>query len=237
MTLQTKNATITDMDEKGKGLILLADMNEVDHDGDGYEPGAFSWKQQWAPLLTAHNRVMVPFGKGRVFEQGDKALAEIHLNLNVQAGKEWHSALLFDLEVGNPVQEWSYGYDPLIFEKVMRGLKKGRILTQVDVHEISTVPRGAGKGTRTLDMKGLKAALKEGEFDGLIDGLGAMAETLQGDPGLLSATGRKQLEDIHGALGAALVKADPEADAKAQAEIERLYANHLTRDARRRVEA
>jgi hypothetical protein len=236
--MQTKNLSITAMDDAGKGLAIIADMTAVDHDGDGYQPGAFSWKgDQWCPLLTAHDRWAMPFGMARVYEEGGKAYAELHLNLETQAGREWHAALKFDLANGNPVQEWSYGFEVMEAEDKLNHRDWKRTLIKVDVHEVSTVVRGAGAGTRTIAMKGLKAALKEGEFDGLIDGLGAMAETLQGDPGLLSATGRKQLEDIHGALGAALVKADPEAEAKAQAEIERIFANHLTRDARRRVGA
>jgi hypothetical protein len=239
--MQTKNLTITEMDEAGKGLAVIADLTTIDSDGDGYEPGAFSWKgDQWCQLLTAHNQNMIPFGKARVYEEGGKAYAELNLNLGTQAGRDWHSALLFDLKTGNPVQEWSYGYQALDFQKVMRGLKGGRVLKQVDVFEVSAVVRGAGAGTGTISMKGLKAALKAGEFDELIGGLSVMAETLGGDPGVLSATGRKQLEDIHAALGKALVSSDPEAEAKgaaqieteakAQAEIEAIYVNMLTRE-------
>lgn len=232
--MATKNLTVTEMDEAGKGLALIADLDEVDHDGDGYKAGAFNWKDQWAPLLTAHNMGSMPFGKARIFEHEGKAFAELHLNLDTQAGKDWHSALRFDLKTGKAVQEWSYGYTALEADPVMRGLQKGRVLKKIDVQEVSTVVRGAGQGTRTIDMKGLKAALKEGEFDGLIESLATMAETLRGDPGLLSATGRKQLGEIHAALGEALV--DPaEVEAKHQAELENLVAHNLTRDARQRL--
>lgn len=240
--MQTKNLTITQIDEAGKGLAVIADMNAVDHDGDGYVPGAFSWKgDQWCPLLTAHDRWSMPFGKARVYEEGGKAYAELHLNLETQAGRDWHAALKFDLANGKAVQEYSYGFEVIEAEDRINDQKWKRTLKRVDVHEVSTVVRGAGAGTGTISMKGLKAALKAGEFDQLIGHLGTMAETLQRDPGLLSATGRKQLEVIHGALGAALLDGqpeltrDPEAEAKAQAEIEALFIDSLTRDARRRV--
>jgi len=235
--MQTKNLTVTDMDDAGKGLAVLADMSAVDHDGDGYEAGAFAWKgDQWCPLLTAHDRWAMPFGKARVYEEGDKAYAELHLNLETQTGREWHSALKFDLARGQSVQEWSYGYEVIEAEDQIGDGQWKRKLKKVNVYEVSTVVRGAGSGTRTIAMKNLKAALKEGEFDALIGGLGEMAGALEANPGLLSATGRKQLGEIHAALGKALV--DPaEAEAKARAAIESEIARNLTRNARRRVGA
>lgn len=232
--MQTKNMTVKEMGEKGIGLALIAQLSAVDHDGDTYEKGAFSWKEQWCPLLTAHDRWTMPFGKARVYEEGDFAYAELHLNLETQAGKDWHSALRFDLEKGQSVQEWSYGYDTLDADFQIRGDSRVRILKKQDVHEVSTVVRGAGRGTRTVEMKGLKAALKEGNFDALLGDLGTIASTLRADPTLLSATGRKQLSEIHAALGAALVDPD-EAEAKARDAIVAGLAHHLTRDARRRA--
>lgn len=234
--MQTKMMTVKEMDDSGKGLALIANLSAIDHDGDTYQPGAFAWKEQWAPLLTAHDRWVMPFGKTRVFEQGDAAYAELHLNLETQAGKDWHAALKFDLATGKAVQEWSFGYEVLDADFQIRGDDRVRVLKRLDVHEVSTVVRGAGLGTGTLSMKARNAALKEGRFAGLIGELGVMAEVLQGDPALLSATGRKQLAEIHGALGAALV--DPaELEAEAKAALEQGLAYHLTRDARRHVKS
>lgn len=231
--MQTKNLTVTDMEDSGKGLALIADLSAVDSDGDSYEKGAFAWKEQWCPILPAHNPSAMPFGKGRVYEEGDKAFAELQINLDTQVGKDWHAALKFDLANGPAVQEWSYGYNALDFEKVFRQLQEGRVLKRLDVFEVSTVVRGAGSGTQTISMKGLKAALKEGEFTDLIAGLGNMVDLIDGDPGKLSATGIKQLGEIHESLGAVLMAArrDPEAEAKAAAEIERLAANIIAGDA------
>lgn len=230
----TKSLTVKEMDESGKGLALIARMTEVDHDGDTYLPGAFSWKEQWCLLLTGHDRWSMPFGKARVFEQGDAAYADLHLNLDTQTGKEWHAALRFDLATGKSVQEWSYGYDVIDADYQIRGDKRVRALKQLDVHEVSTVVRGAGRGTGTISMKNLKAALKQGNFEDIVTGLGAMADVLNGDPSLLSATGRKQLGEIHASLGRAL--ADPgEHEAKARELVGQEMARHLTRDARLRI--
>jgi hypothetical protein len=238
--MQTKNLTVTEMGETGKGLAILARLSEVDHDGDTYAKGAFSWKgdgEQWCPLIHHHDRYQMPFGKARVYEDGDIAYAELHLNLETRAGADWHKALLFDLSTGKSVQEYSYGFEVLDVDFAQDN--RARVLKKLDVHEVSTVVRGAGRGTGTLSMK----ALKEAAFAPLIAGLGELAEALGGDPQSLTATGRKQLEEIHATLGKALVSptaslleagdpGDPEAEAKAIAAIENEMARHLTRDAR-----
>lgn len=237
--MQTKNMTITEMDDKGTALALLADMSKVDHGQDGYEKGAFSWQgDQHVPVICNHNQNVMPFAKARVFEEGDLALADIKYNLETQAGREWYASAKFDMDQGNPAQEWSYGYKALQYKTVFRQGIKGRLLKQIDVFEVSPVIRGMALVSGTIDVKSLKAALKEGEFKSIIEQLGTMAGVLQADPAKLSATGLKQLEEIHGSLGAALALAqlDPEAEAKAQAELERLAANFIARDAIRDAE-
>lgn len=229
----TKNMTVKEMDQAGKGLAILARLSEVDHDGDTYAPGAFSWKdggEQWCLLIHHHDRYQMPFGKARIYEDGDIAYAELHLNLETQVGKDWHKALLFDLSTGKSVQEYSYGFDVIDADFQVRGEDRVRVLKRLDVHEVSTVIRGAGRGTRTLTMK----ALKDAAFAPLIAGLGELAEALGGDPQSLTATGRKQLEEIHAALGKAL--ADPiqtEPHAKDLNEvINGELVKHLTRETR-----
>jgi HK97 family phage prohead protease len=232
--MQTKMMTVTEMGEAGKGLAILARLSEVDHDGDTYAPGAFSWKEggeQWCPLIHHHDRYQMPYGKARVYEEGDIAYAELHLNLEAQVGRDWHAALLFDLAKGKPVQEYSYGFDVIDADFQVRGDNRVRILKQLDVHETSTVIRGAGRGTRTLSMK----ELKETAFAPLIGSLGELATALAGDPQALTATGRKQLEQIHVAIGEALNPADPDAEEKAIEAIRNEIARHETRDARAKV--
>jgi HK97 family phage prohead protease len=240
----TKNLTVTEMGETGKGLAILARLSEVDHDGDTYAPGAFSWKdggEQWCPLIHHHDRYRMPFGKARVYEEGDIAYAELHLNLETQGGRDWHKTLLFDLAKGKPVQEYSYGFGVVESDFTQRGETRVRVLKRLDVHEVSTVIRGAGRGTGTLSMK----SLKDAGFAPLIAGLGELAEALGGDPASLSTTGRKQLEEIHIALGKALSlpnvtvpvtgDLDPDAEAKAIDAIRNQIAHHETREARIRL--
>lgn len=203
--MQTKSITIERIDEAGKGRARIAQLSAIDRDGDTYAKGAFSWKEgggQWVMMIPAHNKQAMPFGKAWLHEEGDWAVADFTLNLDTQAGKEWHAALLFDLKTGNPVQEWSYGYTTLKAGRVQRGNKSARELQQLDAFEISPVLRGAGVGTGTLGIK--SAELKEAAFAPLIGSLAELAEAVTADPAVLSETGRKQLGEIHTALGKAL---------------------------------
>lgn len=157
MKTETKSLLVEKMDEGGHGLARLATLSEIDLDGDTYDPGAFAWKDpagQWVPMLPAHDRRAMPFGKSRVYEDGGTAYAELYLNLDTVAGKEWHAALKFDLATGKPAQEWSYGFGVVDATYEQRGDDRVRRLKRLDVHEVSPVIRGAGIGTGTLSMKG-----------------------------------------------------------------------------------
>lgn len=208
-TMQIKSMTVESVDDTGKGLAKLGSLSAIDRDNDTYMPGAFSWDTQWASMLPAHNRSKMPFGKARVYEDGDTIYAEFQLNLETEAGREWHAALKFDLATGNPVQEWSYGYSTLDAEfRISAGAERVRVLKKVKVHEVSPVLRAAGLGTGTMQIK--SAALKDGRFNPLLADLAEMATVLDGDASLLSASGVKQVSDIHAALGAVLVKTHPD---------------------------
>jgi len=203
--MHTKSLTIEKMDEAGTGRARIATLSAVDHDGDTYLPGAFSWKDgghQWCSILPAHDRRATPLGKARVYEEGDAAIADLHFNLAIPEAKSWHSAIMFDLAQGASVQEYSYGFDLQDFDYQVRGDDRVRLFKRVDVHEVSPVLKGAGIGTGTLAMK--NARLKDDHFTLLIGGLGELAKQLPADPTTLSATGLKQLEEIERAIGTAL---------------------------------
>jgi hypothetical protein len=213
MMLQTKSMTIKAMDESGKGLAELATLSAVDNDGDTYDPLAFGWKpggHQWAMMMPAHDRRKMPFGKARVYEEGDTAFAELHLNLKTTAGRDWHQALLFDLETGDPVQQWSYGYNIIDMDYRVSGNSRVRVLKKLDVDEVSPVLRGAGVGTRTLSIKGAK--LRDEHLAGLITDLGAVASAVDADPTAVSATGLKQLREINEAITRVLAGDDGSGD-------------------------
>lgn len=95
-----KGMTIEKMDRGRNRPRPRAQLSAVDSDGDTYAPGAFSWKAgggQWVNMIPAHDRRAMPFGKAWLYEEGDWCMADLHLNLDTQAGKDWHATLKFDL--------------------------------------------------------------------------------------------------------------------------------------------
>lgn len=191
MKTEIKNLTIKKMDEEGHGLAKIATLSAIDHDGDTYDRGAFAWKeggQQWVSILPAHNRTAMPLGKARIYEEGDAALAELHLNLKSEAGREWHAALKFDLEKGNAVQEWSYGFGVVDAAHEQRGDDRIRRLKRLDVHEVSPVVRGAGVGTGTLSLKSHGSFAEQ--IDAAIEAIDDIVERAGGVKALREADGR-----------------------------------------------
>lgn len=240
--MKTKTLVIEQMDDAGKGLARIGTMSAIDNDGDTYRKGAFSWTpegHQWAQIVPAHDWSAMPFGKARVYESEDTIYAELHLNLETQAGREWHAALKFDLATGNPIQEWSYGYDTLNAEYEMRGASRVRALMKLQVHEVSPVLKGAGIGTGTVSIKG--AALKPGQFGDLIAGLQDMTIALDSKPEMLSATGIKQLGDVQASLSKAIIAAtksannDTALDTLSDVATDTIVADHLRHLARRHL--
>lgn len=157
---QFKAATLKQIDERGHGRAVFATLNVVDKDGDVTEPGAFG--EQEVFVLPTHNWGSVPLGKGRISEEGDQAVVDFQLNLDTEAGREWHQALKFDMANGTPLQEWSYGFTIKESEQETRDGESVRVLKAMDVHEVSPVIVGAGEGTRTLAVKhgGTKTAVR-----------------------------------------------------------------------------
>lgn len=152
----TKNITIASssikaISEKGEFEAVIATLGSVDSDGDIIAPGAFG--NASVSIVPAHNHGSVPLGKAKMEDRSNEAIAVGQFNLDIQPGKEWHSALKFDLENGEAVQEWSFGFRVLDAEDEVRDGKTIRILKRMDVMEISPVLRGAGVNTRTLDVK------------------------------------------------------------------------------------
>ena len=152
MTKSFKRAQIKQLEDTGEGRAVFATLNVKDKDGDITEPGAFG--NQSVLVLPTHNWGSVPLGKGMTREEGDQAIVDFKLNLETQAGRDWHAALKFDLEQGEePVTEWSYGFSIVDSEQEVRDGEQVRILKRLDVHEVSPVVIGAGEGTGTVAVK------------------------------------------------------------------------------------
>lgn len=154
-TKTIRGAMLKALDDAGHGVARIAILSAIDSDGDTYSAGAFG--EQWSMIQPAHDWGSVPLGKARVHEDGDEALAELHFNLDIEAGRDWHAALKFDLDGccdgAKSIQEWSYGFSILDSAQETREGERVRVLKRLDVVEVSPVLRGAGIGTATLALK------------------------------------------------------------------------------------
>lgn len=146
-----KTFTVKEVSDKGEFEAIIATLGVIDHDGDIIMPGAFG--KQHVSILPAHDRRSASLGKAILTEEGDKAIARGKFNLDTQAGREMHSALMFDLKEGEPIQEWSFGFHiDESGEETVDGVVV-RMLKKLAVHEVSPVLKGAGIGTGTLSAK------------------------------------------------------------------------------------
>lgn len=150
--------------DKGEGSAVIAMLNVKDLDGDVTLPGAFG--EQHVNLIAAHNYQMPRIGKAVIKEQDDMAIGEFIFNLDddAQFAREWYSALKFDMEKGEPLQEWSYGFRVIESDMGDFNGERVRFLKSLDVIEISPVLRGAGIGTATLTLKNRKTFKDEMEI-------------------------------------------------------------------------
>jgi len=210
------------LSETGEIRSVIATLNVVDKDGDVTLPGFFG--TQPAKILLAHDWGTLPLGKGMISEAGDEAVFDGKFNLkdtNARSAFEW---LKFDLEHGVPSQEWSYGFrlekDGYRFGEhegqQVRFLIPSEKGPGAKIDEVSMVLVGAGEGTRTLSVKGLKFSehaaqtlVAVGEF---VTRARSLAD-LRGKEGrTLSDESLEKIRALHEELGSLIEVPSPEPD-------------------------
>ena len=148
---KTVEAVIKQAGDSGAFEAVIATLNVLDKDRDIVLPGAFG--DAPGMVLPAHDQGHVPLGKAHVEERGDEAVATGLFNLKIEAARDWHEALKFDLANPPSIQEWSWGFVPLEFSFEERDGEQVRLLQKVDIREFSPVLRGASIGTGTISAK------------------------------------------------------------------------------------
>lgn len=150
MIRKTGQATIKAISEDGSGSAVFATLGVVDHDGDLTIAGAFG--DQVAKFVGAHNWGEPSIGGVKIREEGNLAIADFKINLEMTNGQEWYKSLKFNFDNGIP-QEFSYGFDVEKFSFKQEGSANVRVLEQMKVHEVSPVMVGAGINTHLRSMK------------------------------------------------------------------------------------
>jgi len=165
---KSTGVVIKQVDEVGGFEAAIATFDEIDSDGDIVKPGAFGGAT--VSILPSHDQGHVPLGKTTVEDRGNLAIAVGQFNLDVAPARDWHSSIKFDLDNPPSVQEWSWGFRPVEFSFEEIDGVQVRILSKVDLREVSPVLRGASVGSATLSVKS-EAAHKSETSDALWDGV------------------------------------------------------------------
>ncbi len=143
------------VDDEGHFEAVFSTFNVVDHDGDVTLAGAFEDGAEVIVGSYGHNSFMgsLPVGKGVIKQTEKDARVVGDFWLNTESGKEHHAVVK---ELGTK-QEWSYGFDVKGTGSVddlppeLQGAD--RVLTKLEVFEVSPVLRGAGIDTQTVVVK------------------------------------------------------------------------------------
>jgi hypothetical protein len=138
------------LSETGEVVVAFAQLNVIDRDGDVTLPGAFPAK---AVPMSAYGHTSwdgeLPVGKGLISEAGDWAIFTGSFFMDTAQGRNAHATV----KAMADLQEWSYGYEPVVADYGQRDGRSVRLLKSIDVFEVSPVLLGAGVGTHTLAIK------------------------------------------------------------------------------------
>jgi len=141
-------------DDKGTFTALIATFNAKDSDGDVTLPGAFPEGKGIPVSSYGHTswEGALPIGSAVLTQTRTEGLAKGRFYLDTPHGNAAYTTLKRLSDDGHP-SEWSYGYAPKEFNYGDWDGETVRFLKAVDVFEASPVLKGAGIGTRTLDIK------------------------------------------------------------------------------------
>ncbi len=197
MTKIFKPVTIKAVSDAGLVEAIIATLGVEDKDGDVTMPGFFGTQEVF--MIPGHDWQSITLGKGVLTEEGNQAIARVQMNLAIQKAKDWHSALAFDLKVGNPLQQWSYGFNILDGGSETGELdgKRVRFLKPVNggpgckCWEVSPVLVGAGEGTGTRMVKSAQDVLTFcDESDAVLAAAKALAQRAKSLADLRAKDGR-----------------------------------------------
>lgn len=150
-------------EDRGEVAAIFSTFDVLDHDGDVTRKGAFT---DGAPVVISaygHEswRGALPVGKGAIRELETEAVMEGRFFMDTTHGADTFRTVKA-LSDGDSLQEWSYSLENVKSHREDFEGRSARILTKIDVAEVSPVLKGAGIGTRTLATKGGLRFLEHG---------------------------------------------------------------------------
>lgn len=146
-----------DVTDEGTVTAVIATLGVKDHDGD------VAFKENFPAdghqlIMSAYNHKSwqgeLPYGFGTLKVSDTEAIVNGQFFMDTTQGANAHKTVKAMSEAG--LQEWSYSLRDI---ESHRGEFKGdrvRFLDSFSMHEFSPTIKGAGLGTRTLEIKGDK---------------------------------------------------------------------------------
>lgn len=138
---------------EGSFRAVFSRLNVIDHDKDVTLPGAFTDGQKVRISYWGHRWQDLPVGRGEIHADEEKAWVDGQFFLDTEGGKETYLTVK---HLSPDLQEWSYGFD---VDKSRLGQFEDQdvqFLEALTVYEVSPVMLGAGIGTGTESIKGIK---------------------------------------------------------------------------------
>ena len=135
-----------------RASLVVATLGVTDKDDDVLEPGSVGQQMclmgNWGHTIS---RGSTPIGKARVYEDGNKLMADVEFNPGIQAALETYESIRFapelvEVSFGLIPEEWAYGTNWV------------RTIKKMKVFEVSPVVMGAGVDTGVMSVKAAKAA-------------------------------------------------------------------------------
>lgn len=164
MKLSHKRFGVKSIGDTGEVSAEIATLNVKDKDSDVTLPGFFG--EQDVKIVLSHQWGPVMLGKGKITEQGEKAVLDGKMNLDEAdaEARAVHSRLKFDLDNPPALIEWSYGFEPKAGSREQftdhEKFGDGHWLKPMEdgspgakIYEASPVLVGAGEGTGTTAVK------------------------------------------------------------------------------------
>jgi hypothetical protein len=167
--IETKSLESLEIKNESTGEVeaIIATLEVVDKDFEVITKDAIPSGSKVTMSSYGHDIVgglmgggTLPVGRGKVFVEDNKAIFRGKIFVTTDRGRDTLEVLK---EMGAD-QQWSFGFRVIGSEVPdEKWSKRGaqRILTKLDVFEVSPVVIGAGIGTRTVAAKAVKQAVKE----------------------------------------------------------------------------
>ena len=148
------------LDSEGEGAgtfeAVFATLDEIDRDGDTYDPGVFGNQDV---LISQYNHgswsggaSALPIGVGKIFERDNKAIVSGEFDLEDKDGKKTYRKLKYLDAKGRRV-EWSFALPDTEWRTTEIDGRHVRVYTSITVPEVSPVLMGAGVDTELLSSK------------------------------------------------------------------------------------